>query len=575
MNTASASSSDAANQQAVHLAIYDLSQGMARTLSSQFLGAQHAVDIIPHTALVVFGKEYYFGMGIQSCSPHEFRISRGIHPIEIQLLGFTTKTREMFETWCHEQTRNGKFNASAYDFFHKNCNNFSEEAAKSGLGLSVGVPSYILDLPSKFLNSPMGRMVRPWLEQMQIMNNSAGASTTTTTTTFESMTSLSSDSSYPSTSSVKEVASSTNPWANIQTNTPLLSSDKTSINIGINVKIDTCAKSLTPLLDKQKALLSSDAKIVNICVDRLKTTLHEEEKEEEEICQLLLKLSDNTYTWTYKELKVVHSFLCNIIRHEGSQCVSHALMLLRLVMLKRPMAGMQAYDGKDDNTTMKLDILSEATQLMAKLVHDEEGTSATNRAIAWCVLSNAIGSSTPTKLQAAAFAFGDVEGNHNIDGSHRCDDKICEYSFNQILDRALNDCDSLKERPSSSSVRQSAVAFLYNSSRYLTFNCDTGPNKIDGDKDDHGSLELSESMVSILLGCIEYLQTESDAITLQRLYMTVGQILISHGKMASNLIRDLGLMDEEEIRRGKEKGDKVVEGLADEVASILRRNDNL
>ena len=93
MNTASASSSDAANQQAVHLAIYDLSQGMARTLSSQFLGAQHAVDIIPHTALVVFGKEYYFGMGIQSCSPHEFRNSRGIHPIEIQLLGLPPSSK--------------------------------------------------------------------------------------------------------------------------------------------------------------------------------------------------------------------------------------------------------------------------------------------------------------------------------------------------------------------------------------------------------------------------------------------------------------------------------------------------
>jgi hypothetical protein len=226
---------------------------------------------------------------------------------------------------------------------------------------------------------------------------------------------------------------------------------------------------------------------------------------------------------------------------------------------------------------MKLDILSETNQLMAKLVHDEEGMSAANRAMAWCVLSNAIGSSTPSKLHAAAFAFGDVERNDDIGDSRRCDDKICEYSFNQVLDRALNDCDSLKEHPSSSSVRQSAAAFLYNSSRYLTFNCDMGPNNVDGDKNENGGLELSESMVSILLGCIEHLQTESDAITSQRLYMTVGQILISrpYGKMASNLIHDLGLMDEEEIQRGKEMGDKVVEGLADEVASILRRNYNL
>ena len=62
---------------AVQLAIYDLSMGMARNLSAQFLGEQHAVEIIPHTAIIAFGKEYYFGQGIEWCSPLEFRASRG------------------------------------------------------------------------------------------------------------------------------------------------------------------------------------------------------------------------------------------------------------------------------------------------------------------------------------------------------------------------------------------------------------------------------------------------------------------------------------------------------------------
>ena len=538
---------------------------MARTLSSQFLGAQHAVDIIPHTAILAFGKEYYFGMGIQSCSPHEFRISRGIHPIEIQLLGHTTQTREQFELWCHEQSRNGKFNALAYDFFHKNCNNFSEEAAKSGLGLSAGVPSYILELPSKFLSSPMGRMVRPWLEQMQIMNNNTGTSSTTNTTTSFGSTNSSSPYSTAA-AAAQEVATPTNPWANIQSHT-----SSTVSNVGVGIKTDTWTKPPTPLLDKQTALLSSDAKIVTICVDRLKSALHDEENDESG-CQLLLKLSDNSFAWTHRELHLVLVSLCNIIRQEGSQYTSYALMLLRLGMLKHESNGMQCYD---DYKSLML-VLSQTIQLMAKLVHDENDTSAANRAMAWCVLSNAIGSSAPHNWHVAAFTLGDSEED-DFGGSGDHDRSACGFSFNQILDRALNDCDSSKDSSSNtsqSSLRQSAVAFLYNSSRYLTIDGDVGTSKFEGGDDVDEAIELSESMVSILLGCVEHLQTENDATTMLRLYMTVGQMLISrsYGKTATNLLCDLGMMNEEDIRRGKERGGTVVEGLANEVAALLRGN---
>ena len=48
----------------VHLHVYDLSQGMARSLSPVLLGRQ--LDGVWHTAVVVAGKEWYFGQGI-SC----------------------------------------------------------------------------------------------------------------------------------------------------------------------------------------------------------------------------------------------------------------------------------------------------------------------------------------------------------------------------------------------------------------------------------------------------------------------------------------------------------------------------
>ena len=48
----------------VVLHVYDLSRGMARAMSQPLLG--FAVDIIPHTGLVVYGREYFFSGGIVS-----------------------------------------------------------------------------------------------------------------------------------------------------------------------------------------------------------------------------------------------------------------------------------------------------------------------------------------------------------------------------------------------------------------------------------------------------------------------------------------------------------------------------
>jgi len=154
----------------VYLAIYDLSMGMARNLSSQFLGPAHTIDIIPHTAIIVFGKEYFFGRGIESCTPNEFRQTRGIHPIEVKLIGRTEKSKIEFEQWCIIQGQNGQFGVESYDLLTRNCNNFSHEAAIHGLELPIGVPQWILDVPSKFLSSPMGMMIRPILEGMQVRN---------------------------------------------------------------------------------------------------------------------------------------------------------------------------------------------------------------------------------------------------------------------------------------------------------------------------------------------------------------------------------------------------------------------
>ena len=53
----------------VRLAVYDLSQGMAKQFSMGFLGKQ--IDGIWHTGIIIWGKEYFFGGGIQVCETHD------------------------------------------------------------------------------------------------------------------------------------------------------------------------------------------------------------------------------------------------------------------------------------------------------------------------------------------------------------------------------------------------------------------------------------------------------------------------------------------------------------------------
>lgn len=51
----------------VQLYLYDLSRGMAKTLSPQLVGK--TIEGIWHTSVVIYGVEYYFGQGIQQSLP--------------------------------------------------------------------------------------------------------------------------------------------------------------------------------------------------------------------------------------------------------------------------------------------------------------------------------------------------------------------------------------------------------------------------------------------------------------------------------------------------------------------------
>ena len=359
---------------------------------------------------------------------------------------------------------NGEFSPTSYDLITRNCNNFSDAAAKS-LRLPKAVPQWILDLPQKFMSSPLGMMMRPMLEQMQM--------TTVAPTNIGNNGSM--RGIVPQQQPAPMLTATANPWANISSTTATPTTQPTK-------------SKGTPLLDKQTALLSTDVGVVKICIDKLKP--------DEEQTKLLSKLADTNAQWTGTEISSVHKYLQSVITN--NQLTSYALMLLRLVVLK----------GGDAAT--------ESTKLVASLIIDGKLKSSAI-SMAWCVLSNAMGSNNPPNFDLAP-----------------------------IIDQALSDCDCSKDK----ALRQSSAAFIYNVSRCLT-------------KEASSDGELSEGDMSILLGALENLQEEPDAETAKRLYMATGQILKSNASAVS-LVNELGLMDGE-IARGKMK---EVESLASEVASL-------
>lgn len=151
------------------LAIYDLSKGTARKVSTEILGIGNAIDIIPHTSVVAFGREYYFAqsVGIQSVDPKKFRQVREIEPIEMKKIGTTNVSKSEFEMWCKQVIDDGTYTPQKYDLLFHNCNNFSSDAALKCFMFTNSIPEWILNIPHRLLSTPMGQMGRLILEQIQ------------------------------------------------------------------------------------------------------------------------------------------------------------------------------------------------------------------------------------------------------------------------------------------------------------------------------------------------------------------------------------------------------------------------
>lgn len=141
----------------VQLYVYDLSNGLARSLSRQLTGRQF--DAIYHTSIVVYSREWYFGQGIFDETPGRTHFGQ---PIQKHDLGQTSIDPNTFQEILTDLRE--RYRADTYHLLQFNCNTFSNELSNILVGQDI--PAHITSLPQDFLATPFGQMMGPQIDAM-------------------------------------------------------------------------------------------------------------------------------------------------------------------------------------------------------------------------------------------------------------------------------------------------------------------------------------------------------------------------------------------------------------------------
>ncbi|KAK9458830.1 PPPDE putative peptidase domain-containing protein [Lipomyces oligophaga] len=142
-------------EHSVKLYVYDLSKGLAKSLSVQFIGKQ--IDGIWHTSVVYNNIEYFYGAGIQTATPGTTHHGS---PLEVVDMGMSSLPADVVQEYISSLT--SIYTPESYDLFMHNCNNFSQDLCQFLVGRDI--PAHITGLPKEVLNTPFGQMMRPMLE---------------------------------------------------------------------------------------------------------------------------------------------------------------------------------------------------------------------------------------------------------------------------------------------------------------------------------------------------------------------------------------------------------------------------
>jgi len=467
----------------VQLAVYDISMGMASQMSMALLGEQ--IEAIYHTGIIVYGKEFFFGGGIQQC-PHEQFVSAhgGIRPIQMLDLGTTDVPEDVFQDFLREISP--RFTMATYDLIKNNCNNFTD--ACSDFLLGKGIPQHIVGLPERVFSTPLGQMLRPMIENMQNSINTPGGGMTLDPFANSGATI---PPSVPAASAAPAPAPSPPPvpagWVTSPAAAPgpaPASSQQPATSAPEASGATFSGPPSTPTLDKySKPLLSADRNGVKSIVDGLKKKV--EHVDGLSLSEAQLQVLDGIADATTAKTAVPEgtAALLTLLMSEGPATLHFSTLCVLRVAVLPPMEGI----ASDMETVLRL--------LLTKLREDTI-TSLAAVVMGLCVLTNLFA----TEAGLSFLLTPDV-----LEG---------------CLDLALQ-----KLHHERTDVRLLACTVLHNYALHL-------PPTED-------NTSAPDQATQILLGVVEGLENEIDEQSCLRRCLSVGHLIKKYGTSMAGLIVEL------------------------------------
>ena len=145
----------------VTLLVYDLSQGMAKSLSMAFVGKQ--IDAIYHTSVLVYGCEVAFGKGVEIFQPSSANQNPTYGSVIERIdMGMSHVPFDLWNEFL-EQIKS-EWTADKYHLLDNNCNSFSNEVCQFLVGKEI--PNHIQSLPDDVMSTPFGQSLKPMIEQI-------------------------------------------------------------------------------------------------------------------------------------------------------------------------------------------------------------------------------------------------------------------------------------------------------------------------------------------------------------------------------------------------------------------------
>mmetsp|Transcript_82441 Transcript_82441/g.236942 ORF Transcript_82441/g.236942 Transcript_82441/m.236942 type:complete len:684 (-) Transcript_82441:221-2272(-) len=139
----------------VFLYLYDLSHGRASWWAPLLLGQE--MEGVWHSAVVVHGKEYWYGGRVLESPPGSTQFGR---PTRIIRLGETMRTKDDLVHFVRRELLD-EFTTQTYDVLINNCNHFSNEVCK--FLTNGGIPEEVLRQPEVVQKSIVFQAIRPAL----------------------------------------------------------------------------------------------------------------------------------------------------------------------------------------------------------------------------------------------------------------------------------------------------------------------------------------------------------------------------------------------------------------------------